>query len=201
MYPPKIHVLNDLQKIFRVMEAFKFATLISRTEDDVIVTHVPLILERGRGEQGYLIGHMDRDNPHARYLDEGGVTAIFHGPNAYISPNVYAASRLPTWNSLSVHAKGYSRILASDNDVRDILVKMACVLESSGHPYVLEPDNKEMLGKLKYIVGFEIEITELIGRFKLSQDESFSDKERAKDHLITQDKKSNEAIIEYILNG
>jgi len=199
MYPPNYYLENDREKIFRVIETYSFATLISRTEDDVIVTHLPLILDRQRGEFGFLVGHMDRNNPHTRYLDSAGVFVIFHGPNAYISPNVYESSQLPTWNSISVHIKGLARITESKEAVRESMVKMVSFLEKGEAPFVLDRDHQKMNSLLGYVVGFEIEILESIGRFKLSQNKNEKDKQLAKEHLIAESKKGDARLIDFVV--
>ncbi|CAB1058203.1 hypothetical protein D1BOALGB6SA_2959 [Olavius sp. associated proteobacterium Delta 1] len=199
MYPPEYYLEDDKEKILRVIETYSFATVISRTEDDVIVTHLPLILDRQRGQFGFLVGHMDRNNPHARYLNSTKVFVIFHGPNAYISPNVYESSQLPTWNSISVHIKGVARITESRETVRDSMIKMVSFLEKGDDPFVLDKDNHKMQNFLGYVVGFEIEIVEMIGRFKLSQNKNARDKQLAKEHLISHSKKGHEELIDFVI--
>lgn len=199
MYPPKYYLEHDRQKIFRVVETYSFATVISRTEDDVVVTHLPLILDRQRGEFGYLVGHMDRKNPHARYLNSAKVFVIFHGPNAYISPNVFESPQLPTWNSISVHIKGVTRITESTEAVRDSMIKMVSFLEKGEDPYILDKDNHKMQRFLGYVVGFEIEILEMLGRFKLSQNKNAGDKQLAKEHLISESKKGHAQLIDFVI--
>ena len=199
MYPPKYYLEKDREKIFRVIETCSFATIISRTEDDVIVTHLPLILDRQRGKFGFLIGHMDRNNPHTRYLESQKVFIVFHGPNAYISPNVYESSQLPTWNSILVHLKGTARIIESTKVVRDSMIKMVSFLETGEDPFVLREDNEKMQRLLGHVVGFEIEILEMIGRFKLSQNKNATDKQLAKEHLISAGQKSHSQLIDFVI--
>jgi transcriptional regulator len=199
MYPPKYYLENNREKIIKVIETNSFATVISRTEDDIIVTHLPLILNRQRGEFGFLTGHMDRNNPHTRYLENTNVFVIFHGPNAYISPNVYESSQLPTWNSIAVHIKGIARITDSREKVRDSMINMVSFLEKGNNPYVLDKDNHKMQSVLGYVVGFEIEILEMVGRFKLSQNKNDRDKLLAKEHLIADSKKRHARLIDFVI--
>lgn len=198
MYPPDYYMENDKEKIYRVIETYSFATLISRTEEDIVVTQLPLMLDRQRGEFGFLIGHMDRNNPHTRYLNREKVFVIFHGPNAYISPNVYQSSQLPTWNSISVHVKGVTSILDSAEAVHDSMIKMVSFLEKGEKPFVLGKDNKRVQSLLGYVVGFEIEISEMIGRFKLSQNKNPKDKQLAKEHLISASRKGHAQLINFV---
>jgi len=199
MYPPEHHIEEELEKVYRVIETFSFATVISRTEDDLIVTQIPLILDREKGKNGTLIGHIDKNNPHANYLNNKNISVIFHGPNTYISPTVYESAQLPTWNSISVHIKGTVNITESVEDVRDSIIKMTSLLEEGENPYVLEKNNEKMKGWLNHIVGFNIEINEIVGRFKLSQDKSSKDTELAKQHLILKNKIGYEDVINFVI--
>ncbi len=199
MYPPAHHVETDMEKSYRVIEEFKFATIVNRTEDDVVVTQLPLILDRNRGEKGVLTGHLDRSNPHASHITEGRIFAIFHGPDAYISPNVYSSSQLPTWNSISVHVRGKVRLVESPDAIRDSLIKMTEVLENRELPFVLDYKDPRMNSWLHLILGFEIEIEEIVGRFKLSQDKTEKDMLLARDHLVEQNYQNHDDLLSALL--
>lgn len=199
-YPPQRHLENDPEKLYAVIERFKFATLISTPgADNPIVTHVPLILDRSRGAKGVLFGHMDRANPHVDLLEGGKILAIFHGPNTYISPQVYETDQLPTWNSISVHVWGKTRILSD----RQALVRgLASICEQSdGRPdaYRLNVEDPRIERLIDFIVGFELEIDELIGRFKLSQDRTESDRLRAAMELARNTEAGERTLIERVL--
>jgi len=197
MYPPKHHLEHDQEKIYQTIESFPFATLIAKTEDDVHVTHIPLILNR---ERKVLIGHMDKNNPHAQYLDGHKATAIFHGPQTYISPSVYASSQLPTWNYINVHVKGAAALLESKQKILESIIAMNHYMEPDNSSYLFDPSEKRVDTLLDYIVGFEISMHEMLGRFKLSQDKSSVDTNLAKEHLIKQDQIGNESFIHFILS-
>ncbi len=196
MYPPANHVSANLEHSYLVMEAFRFATVISRTDGDLAVTQLPLMLDRSRGPYGHLIGHIDKYNPHSRYLEGNRIFAVFHGPNAYISPNVYESTQLPTWNSVSVHVRGTAAIISSPETVKASLIRMTSILEAnSPAPYSLSPDNPAIARLLAHIVGFEICIEEVVGRFKLSQDKVARDMNLAMDHLLNQDPSDHSDLI------
>lgn len=185
-YPPPYHLDHNKHNAYKVIEACKLATVISPIQDDVLVTHIPLILNLDKGSLGSLVGHIDKNNPQAKYLNNHKITAIFHGPDAYISPTVYASRQLPTWNYITTHVKGTAHHLPSDDAVRDSLIHMAEQLEDSEQPFVLNPDDKRIPALLNHIVGFEIEIEDLVGRFKLSQDKLQQDRMNAKQQLLSQ---------------
>lgn len=199
MYPPPHHTETDMEKIFKVMDTFPFATMISAGEEQTLVSQLPLLLRRNKGAKGMLVGHMDRNNPHAEYLDEEPCTVIFNGPNAYISPRVYASSQLPTWNYISVHVRGTVHRDRSPDSVKQSMILMTRQLEPDENPYVLEEDDPRMDSLIPYVAGFEIEIEEMIGRFKLSQDKKSRDTRLAKDHLVSESGKGHKELIDFLL--
>src|SRR5215208_2151226 len=110
MYIPSAFRITDLPTLHEFMRRYSFATLITGG-DEPFVTHLPLLLDSGSGDgqNGTLIGHFAKPNPHWQ-LDHAAHTsvAIFHGPHAYISPSWYRAGgpAVPTWNYAAVHAWG-----------------------------------------------------------------------------------------------
>ncbi|MFH2133044.1 MAG: FMN-binding negative transcriptional regulator, partial [bacterium] len=158
----------------------------------------PLILDRNQGKSGALIGHMDRNNPHTAYLSNDKTLVIFQGPNAYISPNVYKSSQLPTWNYIAVHVKGRTAITESADAVMDSMIKMAAILETGPNPYALDKENTKMQHLIKHVVGFEIEILEMTGRFKLSQNKNSVDRQLAREKLLAESNRIQEALIKSV---
>jgi lysine/ornithine N-monooxygenase/predicted FMN-binding regulatory protein PaiB len=199
VYPPQRHLETDSRKLYSVLQEFKFATLVSSGEDGPLVTHVPLTLDRERGRKGVLFGHMDRANPHVNLLDGQRVLAVFHGPNTYISPHTYQTSQLPTWNSIAVHVRGVVRLI----DDNDALVRgLATICEQSDRApgaYRLDPQDPRIGRLIDYIIGFEIEIDEMVGRFKLSQDRSDSDSRLAADEFLRHTVPSQRAVVQALL--
>ncbi|MFK7750181.1 MAG: FMN-binding negative transcriptional regulator, partial [Kordia sp.] len=103
-YPPKHHQETEFDHIVETIKQYPLATLISVKDSEIFTTHVPLIYDASDGEFGSLIGHIDKFNPHIELLQENiPAQAIFHGPDCYISPNVYSTTQLPTWNYVKVH--------------------------------------------------------------------------------------------------
>ena len=109
----KLFAERDLAALHAFLDDNAFATLISPDPIDPHITHLPLLLERARGDFGTLLGHMARANPHWRRLEaQPGVLAVFHGPHAYVSPSWYAAHpSVPTWNYAVVHVHGNARLM------------------------------------------------------------------------------------------
>jgi L-ornithine N5-oxygenase len=200
-YPPQRHLEADNEKLYAVLERCPFATVISGEGDKPLVTHVPLTLDRSRGRLGILFGHMDRQNPHIKLLDNRPILAIFHGPNAYISPHEYRTDQLPTWNSISVHVRGTVRLLRSRNDLVRGLLGICEYADRKPGAYRLSPDDSRIPTLIDFIVGFEIEIEELIGRFKLSQDRNSEDQLRAMEALIRRSEEGERSLVTAIVKG
>jgi len=182
-YPPPHHLNQDWDKAFRVVEARPFATLVSGAGEEAYVTQLPLMLQRQKSGDPCLVGHMDKNNPQAPFLSDYPATAIFHGPDCYISPLVYASEQLPTWNYISVHIKGELELVTEPQQVAKSIVDMTERLEGGQAEYRLKSDDPRVKGLLPYIVGFRMLIKEVHGRYKLSQDKSDKDKDLAKQHL------------------
>src|SRR5690554_6028456 len=101
-YPPKHHQDKDLDHLLEVIKTYPLATVISVKNNELVITHLPLIYEHGK-----LIGHLDKNNPQVELLKNSNpVTLIFSGPQCYISPSIYTTTQLPTWNYIKVHITG-----------------------------------------------------------------------------------------------
>lgn len=198
-YPPERHTEHDRERIHAVIDRFKFATIVSaRAADDAVVTQVPLILDPARGPHGTLFGHMDRANPHTDLLDDRPVTVLFHGPSGYISPRVYASDQLPTWNSMTVQVRGRVRLERDPRRVVAGLCAIARMSERRAGPATLTPDDPRIPDLLPGIVAFEIEIREMVGRYKLSQDRDEADRRLAALELAESAGTGHRAVIGYV---
>lgn len=179
-----------------VMKTYPLATLISVNNNKPFITHLPLIY---REEDGKLIGHIDKFNPHAELLkDNNPVSIVFSGPQCYISPSIYTTPQLPTWNYIKVHLEGKVKAIDSNDALKESLIKMTHFLEHPEHKYVLDPENTRMIGALNFIKMFEIEITTWEGKFKLSQDKQPQDIANARAELIRAHQENVASFLEKI---
>jgi transcriptional regulator len=183
MYLPKLFLEGDLARLHALIEAYDFAALIApRGGGPPEIAHVPLMLDRARGERGTLIAHVARANPIWRGFDgEAEVVVVFQGPHAYVSPRFYVdrSRQVPTWNYAVVHAHGAPRLIEADEDVAAVLRRLVDIHEA-GAPgrYGVDELTPAFFGELRrHIVAFEIEITRLEGKFKLSQNREPEDRE------------------------
>ncbi len=181
--------------MIEVIKTYPLATIISVKDNTPFVTHLPLIYN----ESGKLIGHIDRFNPHAELLQNSNeITIIFSGPQCYISPSIYTTTQLPTWNYIKVHLKGKVTVIENEKTIKQSLVDMAEFLEQPDYKYELKIDNPRMHGLINYIKGFEIEITNWEGKFKLSQDKKPKDIANARTELIKANQQSIESFLEKV---
>lgn len=177
MYIPKSFQLTDPEALADFIRAHSFATLISAADGAPFATHLPLLLDQGASPQGTLLGHVARANPHWQAFDGRQALAIFHGPHAYISPSWYATTpAVPTWNYAAVHVYGAPRLI--DNTERLVgLIDRLVAAHETGQPKPwsgeLPAGYKEKL--LQAIVGFEMQIVRIEGKFKLGQNRSPED--------------------------
>lgn len=171
LYVPPHFGIDDPDTLHRFIERHAFATLVSSGASGLHVSHIPFVVDRdARGVR--LLGHVARANAHWQALEGADhVTAIFQGPHAYISPSWYAHHpSVPTWNYAVVHAHGKARLM-DEAQLHELLMRLSATYEA-GNPKPwkmseLPADYVDTM--LKAIVGFEIEVERLEGKFKLSQ--------------------------------
>lgn len=163
-----------------LMLAHPFATVIAQDE----IVHVPLLVVEG--ESLRLRSHVARANPFAKLVTAASeVTAIFHGPDAYVSPMSYAEphEQVPTWNYAVVHVRGRLRAL-DDSATVDVLRAMTNRFEAGTarwSPDLLRPEFFANLRRA--LVAFEIDVTDVRAKLKLSQNRSPDDRRRVETAL------------------
>jgi transcriptional regulator len=154
------------------------------TEDGLIGSHIPLMLDPNPVPYGTLIGHLARPNPQAHGAI-GEALAIFTGPDAYITPSWYETKRetgkvVPTWNYVAIHA--YGTLTFIDDPVRllDIVTRLTAREETrQAEPWaVSDAPDTFIATMLRGFIGFELTITRLQGKVKMSQNRPEADRAR-----------------------
>jgi transcriptional regulator len=178
MYIPPAFAAKNSAKLRDVMQRFSFALLVTQHEGVPFASHLPLLLDEERGPHGTLVGHMAKANEQWRHFtDEGQALVVFQGPHAYISPRWYETElAVPTWNYVTVHAYGTPRILHDQGQVEGALQRLIQTYEGTGDDAWKSDLPVEFKAKmLNAIVGFEIPIARLEGKWKLGQNRSADD--------------------------
>jgi transcriptional regulator len=163
------------------IERHDFGLLATHGPSGMIASQVPFLVERRDG-QAVLQGHLARGNPQLADLDTGEeALAIFTGPHAYISPGWYEAGpAVPTWNYASVHAYGACRSVADPDWLRGLLLRLSERHEArEPAPWRMQDLPEDYVtAMLNGIIGFEIAVARLEGKFKLSQNRPAGDRPR-----------------------
>jgi transcriptional regulator len=185
MYIPKSFQSDDLAQLHDLMRQYNFAILATQHDRAPFATHLPFMLDSERGPQGTLIAHMARANPQWRDFGGGEVLVIFQGPHAYISPSWYEQHpSVPTWNYAAVHAYGVPRIVEDHDELRRMLGALVATHEAAfAQPWRMELPDDYLDKMMRAVVGFEIEITRLEGKLKLSQNRSEHDQHQVAEAL------------------
>ena len=187
MYTPKQFEQKDRAKSIAFMRTYNFAIVVSVKNNVPIATHLPFVIEE-RNDEIILISHLSKANEqHATFLEQD-VLVIFSEPHAYISPTLYEQQQnVPTWNYVSVHAYGKVNLFNTDEKKLEVLHKQMQFFEASYIEQFQKLDKKYVDGLLKGIVAFEITVTNLQAKEKLSQNRSEADRKNVKKHLETSD--------------
>ncbi|MDH4189826.1 MAG: FMN-binding negative transcriptional regulator [Betaproteobacteria bacterium] len=170
MYAPPYNRIEERAEIAHFMRAHSFCLLVTGVSGELAASHLPCVVEE-RGEQLALMMHMARANPQWQSFYEGEeVLAVFSGPHAYVSPRWYADKpRVPTWNYAAVHAYGSVHIMNEAAAKTDALRQLVAIHDVTWLTEFESLPEQYMTDMLKGIVAFEISITRIETRWKLSQ--------------------------------
>lgn len=181
MYIPKHFAEPRVEVLHELMRTRPLATLVAQTTDGLDANHIPLHLSLDPAlpdSRGILRGHIARANPLWKSSDSTQVLAIFHGPEAYITPNWYptkaeTGKAVPTWNFAVAHAHGTLRVIDDTAWLRAHLDTLTVSQESRfDHPWQVSDAPPDYIDNMiKAVVGIEIVITRLNGKWKLSQNQ------------------------------
>ena len=181
LYVPPHFRVDDADELYRFIEQHAFATLVSTGAAGLHVSHIPLLAERGDDGKLRLLGHVARGNAQWEALEAAAqVLAIFHGPHAYVSPGWYQAHpSVPTWNYAVVHAHGVPRVMDDAAWLLKHVTAMTHTQESRHQSVewkVSDAPADFIDSMLKMIVGIEIPMATLVGKWKMSQNRAMPDR-------------------------
>lgn len=173
------------EALHALMRAHPLATVVTMSSSGLVANHLPLHL--GTGDDGGVVlqGHVARANPVWKDLVADTETlAVFRGADSYITPDWYPAKRehgkvVPTWNYAAVHAYGQLRIVDDPVRVREIVTRLTAVHEAPrARPWRLDDAPADYLeGMMRAIVGIELVVTRLTGKWKVSQNQPAANRE------------------------
>ena len=184
MYIPAAFREEDLPTIHAEMRRIQLATLVTLTTKGLVATHLPLMLDSAAGEHGTLYGHVARGNAQWREsLPEVEAIAMFTASDAYVSPSWYLSKQetgkvVPTWMYAAIHAYGTARFIDDPKWLRGVVTKLTDKHEAKfTEPWkVTDAPSTYVDAQLARIVGVEIPITRLEGKWKFDQRSSEADR-------------------------
>lgn len=195
MYRPKQFREDRIDVMNGVIRAHPFATLISVGADGPEANHIPVMFEPGEnGALGTLRAHVARPNPIWSESDpDADVLIVFQGPHHYVTPSWYPSKAehgkvVPTWNYIIVHARGTMRAIQDTDWLLAHLNALTDHQESSRDmPWAVTDAPADYIEKmLGGIVGLEIPIASLEGKWKMSQNRNAADRAGVVDGLIAE---------------
>ena len=183
MYLPPHFEERRLELLHDLMKKHPFGCVVTYSNGELDANHLPFEIVSDKGDFGKLLAHISRQNPLAEVLkNDANVLVIFRIDDVYISPNWYVGKFehhkvVPTWNYVVIHAKGKARIIKDEKILRGILARLTREHESNQEiPWKMTDAPADFINeRMKHIVGIQIEITDLVGKFKLSQNRNKND--------------------------
>ncbi|MGD9833351.1 MAG: FMN-binding negative transcriptional regulator [Piscinibacter sp.] len=184
MYLPTHFEESRTEVMHTLLRAHPLGLLVTLSGGELQANSIPFMLDAQRGPHGTLVAHVARANPLWREAALTPVLAVFQGPQAYISPSGYAAKAehgkvVPTWNYVMVQARGRLRAIEDARELHALVSRLTNTHEAGrAAPWAVSdaPDDyiEKMLGA---IVGIEIPIESLTGKWKVSQNRSAADRD------------------------
>jgi len=202
LYNPRWYKEERLEVLQAAVDRISFGTIITNSTSGILASHVPMLIDRSRGERGTLFGHVAKGNSQWRESrqDADGL-AVFLGPDAYISPSWYQTKRetgkvVPTWNYAAIHVRGPVAFFEDSERLRDVVTKLTRHHEAdSKEPWqVTDAPAGYISDQLKLIVGFEMPIASIEGKWKMSQNRPQADIDGATAALRKRGRLQDEAV-------
>jgi transcriptional regulator len=185
MYEPLLHRKESLEAQHALMRMQPLGLLISYGASGLEANSIPFLLDASASKLGTLRAHMARANPQWRSLQQAEeALVVFQGPDRYISPNWYATKRetgkvVPTWNYVMVQARGRPRVIEDAEWLRAQIEELTRTHEGNRPaPWEVSDAPADFIAmQVKAIVGVEIEIVRIAGKWKASQNRPAADRE------------------------
>ena len=205
MYIPTQFREDDVPPVHAAIREAGLATLVTTGPDGLIATPLPLLLDTEPAPYGTLHGHVARANPQWRRSDLSvPALAMFAGPDAYVTPSWYATKRetgkvVPTWNYVAVHAYGTLEFYSDAERLLALVTRLTARHEGArAAPWAVADAPRDFIAsQLKGIVGCELRITRLEGKWKMSQNRNDSDRAGVAEGLRADGRDGIAALVEH----
>lgn len=206
MYVAKSFEPPDSETLLRFMRVHPFGVLVTVTSNGLDANHLPFVIDAEPQPYGTLRGHVARANPIWRECQErADALVIFQGPDGFISPSWYPTKQetgavVPTWNYIVVHAHGRVRVVEDADWLRAHVTALTDRHEAGRQaPWAVSDAPADYIEKMVgAIVGIEIPIARVIGKWKLSQNRSERDRAGVVDGLLREGSESAATMAELV---
>ena len=198
MYIPAFNSFTDKQEIITFMQRYSFATIVTMIDEKPVATHLPFLV-REENNKVFIRSHFAKANPQAKEIFDKQSLVIFTEPHAYISPANYETEKnVPTWNYIAIHAYGKARILESIEEKAELLKHTIETFEAAYFQQWQGLPEEYRSRMMNGITAFEIEVTDLQAKKKLSQNRANKEIENVIHSLEKSDDTNAREIAEYM---
>ncbi len=200
MYIPGINLMTNKAAIIEFMKRFSFAVIITAKDNLPTATHLPFLVSI-KDDRIMLTSHFAKANNHWKDIENNNVLVIFSEPHAYISPANYDKElNVPTWNYISVHAYGKGTLINEEEKIFELLNDTINNYEPAYKQQWHNLPSDYKIGMSRGIMGFEIVVTDLQAKEKLSQNRTDKEKQNIINSL-SQSTDTNEQLIALYMKG
>lgn len=183
LYIPKHYENSDVRQLHALIDQHPLGTWVTVGSEGIVANHIPFLIDAQRGEFGTLVAHIAKANPVWRALADGNESiVIFHGPEAYVSPSWYPSKKehgkvVPTWNYVAVHAHGPARAIHEHAWLMALVERLTARHEAGrAEPWKVSDAPADYVARrINAIVGIEIPVMRIEGKWKVSQNQPRAD--------------------------
>lgn len=199
MYIPKPYQgKKNNEVIIAFMQRFNFGPIITTVDKVPIATHLPFVIKE-IDQEIVITSHLAKANEHWKHIESNENLVIFSEPHAYISPKNYdKKENVPTWNYMAIHAYGKARIIQDPTKIIHVLETMITDFEPEYKKQWDELTDEYKSKMSKGIVAFEIRITKLESKEKLSQNKKENERKNIMNSLSNSPNENERTIAEYM---
>ena len=189
MYIPKHFLITDREEAISFMQRYSFGTIVTAENNLPVANHLPFIIEQ-KENQLLISSHFAKANSQALQLANHDVLIMFTEPHAYISPKFYEKdTNVPTWNYLAVHVYGKARVFETEEEHKALLERTIKNYEAAYFEQWQRLPEDYKAKMIKGITGFEITVTDIQAKKKLSQNRT----EQERENIIGSFEQSNDS--------
>jgi transcriptional regulator len=198
MYIPSFNTFPDKQEVISFMQKYSFGTIVTSVNNLPVATHLPFLIDQ-KDDQVIISSHFAKANPQSKDILNSDILVIFTEPHAYISPKNYEKdANVPTWNYIAVHAYGKARVLQTEQEHLDLLERTIKNYEADYYNQWMQLPVEYRSKMIKGITGFEILVTDLQAKSKLSQNRSATEQHNIINSLGKSESDSEREIAAYM---